>query len=169
MHSQLNAQECARKVHFYKSCASAASGSEFAHAKRILRLKSRRASWYSVKAIKMLRLAIDPFLILRLLHGLLRRCETDCTAFLFLHTQDVEKGQLRRTQNLRFLAAPICSCDGVWNFVFAFERNHANTSILLFFLSTEPSYLTDLLRLRLVVAIGCSEWLKPARLAQWKQ
>ena len=46
------------KVRSYKPCTSTASESEFDHANRILRLKSSRASLYSVKVIKMSRLVI---------------------------------------------------------------------------------------------------------------
>jgi len=47
-------------VRFYKLCTLAASESqsEFDRMNSILRLKSRRASLYSVKVIKMSRLAI---------------------------------------------------------------------------------------------------------------
>jgi len=83
--------------------------------------ESRRASLYSVKVIKMSRLTIDPFLILWLFHGMLRYCETECTTFLSLDTQDGKKGQLSCAWNctrnprifwlhlsVRVLASEIC-------------------------------------------------------------
>jgi len=67
---RFNTRKCAWKVYFYKPCTLAASESECDHAYRILHLKRRRASLlYSVKVIKMSRLAIDRLLIPRPLHG----------------------------------------------------------------------------------------------------
>jgi len=63
-------------------------------------LESRRASLHNVKVIKMSRLTIDRFFILWSLHGSLRCCETDCTTFLSLDTQEVERGQLWWSRNL---------------------------------------------------------------------
>jgi len=71
-----NARKCTRKVRFYKPCTSAASESEFNHAKRILCLEVG-VLVYSVRVIKMSRLTIDCVLILWSLHGSLRCCETD--------------------------------------------------------------------------------------------
>jgi len=61
--------------------------------------ESRRASFYSVKVIKMSRLAIDRLLILWSLHGSLGCCKTDCTTFLSSDTQDIERGQLSCARN----------------------------------------------------------------------
>jgi len=59
-----SAEKCDLKVRFYKPCIMAASESEFDHANRILRLKVGVLVLYSVKIIKMSRLAINHFLIL---------------------------------------------------------------------------------------------------------
>ena len=82
--------------------------------------ENRRASLYSVKGIKISRLTRDCFLILWSLHRLLRCCrtdrKTDCRTFLFLGTQDIERGQLWCIQNpCLFITAPILSRDRVWN------------------------------------------------------
>jgi len=57
--------------------------------------ESWRASSHNVKVIKMSRLTIDCFLILWSLHGSLRCCktdrETDCTTFLYLDAQEVQR------------------------------------------------------------------------------
>ena len=71
--------------------------------KRILRLQSGHASLCRVKVIKMPRSSIHRLLVLWSLHGSLCcreiHCETDCTTFLSLDTQDIEIGQLQSTQN----------------------------------------------------------------------
>jgi len=104
MHFQFSAQKCARKVRFYKSCTSAASESGFDQANRILRLKVG-VLIYTVSRLSKCQGYIDRFLILWSLHGSIRCCETDretdCTTFLSLDTQDVERRQLRCTQNSR--------------------------------------------------------------------
>ena len=92
MHFSFTAKKCAWQVRFYKPCTS--SENQFDHASRILCLKSRRASLYNAKVIKMSRLAIDRWLIQWPL-----RCETDCTTFLSLDMQDNERGQPRCAQN----------------------------------------------------------------------
>jgi len=87
------------KVRFYKPCTSGASESESDHTNRILRLKSRRASLYSVKVIKMSWLAIDRLLILWSLRYCQLDRETNCTTFLSLDTQAIERRQRQRTRN----------------------------------------------------------------------
>ena len=76
------AWKCAQKVHFYKPYTSAPG--------------SRHVRLYNVKVIKMSRLAIDRLLILLSFLGSLRCCETDratnCTTFLSLDTQVIERG-----------------------------------------------------------------------------
>jgi len=88
-------QKCAWKKRFYKPCTSAAPESEFDHAKRIPCLKVGVLVLYSVKIIKMSRLAFDCLLIPWSLHGSLPCCETDGKNFMSLDTEDVETGQLR--------------------------------------------------------------------------
>ena len=87
--------------------------------------ESRRASLYSVKVIKMSRLAIHHLLTLCSLHGSLCCCETE---FLSSDTQVIEIGQLPKLHltPLHFLTAPICSCDRVCNLLSASDRNHVN-------------------------------------------
>jgi len=86
----------ASEQYIYKPCTSAVSESEFDHANRILRLRSRRASIYSAKIIKMPKVAIDCLLIAWWLHGSLSFRETDSTTFPSVDTQDAERGQLQR-------------------------------------------------------------------------
>ena len=64
-----------------------------------------RASLYSVKVIK----------VSRSLQGSLSCCETDCTTFLSLDTQDAERGQLRRARSSLRLTTPVWSRDEVSN------------------------------------------------------
>jgi len=74
-------------------------------------------------------------LTLQLLHRSLRRCEsdceTDCTIFLFLDTQDIERGQflMRRKLLPKLLVVFLPRNLFVWWRLkfFNFDRNHANT------------------------------------------
>jgi len=125
-----NARNWAWKMRFYKPFTMAASESEFDHENRILCLKSRRASLYSGKIIKMSWLANGRLLILWSLHGSLRCCETDretdCTTSLSLDTQDIQRGQLQCARDPCVLTTPIHSRERVWNFLSVSDRNHAN-------------------------------------------
>jgi len=91
--------------------------------------ENRHASLYSVKVIKMSRRPIDRLSF----HGRFTSCETDretdCTALLSLDTQDIERGQSSMMGQC-FLTAPICSRDGVWNFVSASDKTNTNTPIV---------------------------------------
>ena len=91
--------------------------------------ENRHASLYSVKVIKMSRRPIDRLSF----HGRFTSCETDretdCTALLSLDTQDIERGQ-SSMKGQCFLTAPICSRDGVWNFVSASDKTNTNTPIV---------------------------------------
>ena len=79
--------------------------------------ESRRASLYSVKVIKMSRLAIDRLFILWLLHvvaSLLRKRLHDI--FVLRHAKQLERTTPMRPKLLRLLTGPICSRDRVGNF-----------------------------------------------------
>ena len=87
--------------------------------------ESRRDSLYSVKIIKMSRLAINCLVILWSLHGCFvvakQTVKHTTQLLLSLDTQDIERGQLWCAQNCTqnpcvFLTVHICSPDRVWIF-----------------------------------------------------
>jgi len=112
-----NAQKCAWKCVFTNHIPSAASDSEseFDHVNRIQCLKVGMLVYTGSRLSKCQ--AFDDLLTLCSPFC----CETDCTAFVSLDTQEIERRQLGCTRNcdrnsLRFVAATIRSRDGVWKF-----------------------------------------------------
>jgi len=105
-HSQFHSAKMRLKSAFLQPCTSAASESEFDHVNRIQCLKSRRASLYPVKDIKMSWLAMDRLLVLESLQLLLRNRLQN---YLSLDTQYT----LREDNSDMTKAVPIRSQDDV--------------------------------------------------------
>ena len=92
MHPQLQCSKVRLKVRFHKPCTFAASVKQFDHANRILYPK------VDVLVYTVSRLTVGRPLILWSLRCCKIDREINCTTFLSLDTQDVEKGQLRCTE-----------------------------------------------------------------------
>jgi len=88
------------------------------------------AGLYSVKTIKMSRIAINSLPILWLLHRSICCCEADCTVFCSqICKTSIEDFSDTPETPCCFLTAPICVRDCVWNFLSTSDRNHPNTPI----------------------------------------
>jgi len=152
-------------VCFYKPCTFGCVWKWIRSRKQDSVPESGPASLYSAKIIKISRLTIDHWLILWSLHRSLRCCETHCTNFLPLDTQDVERGELRYARNcarncdwnsLRFLTAPICSRDDLWVFYLRL------IVIMRILLIKKPTHRVPTLRGTLWTILKTSHWLSDA-------